>query len=488
MTDTTSRQSAQISYLYSEIASIISGGGGGVPTSSDLEDVLLNGNSATNSILLDNTGTGTNVISLLPNATINNPHIELTDGTITNTINKNGYTTRNNNANSTHFLNFVNASATSTHAIQQTTGIECNPSTKTITATTFVGALTGNASSATTATTATNATNVGLTSDNTNGTYYIPFAKTSGSGNKPLFIDDVTTPLTYNPSTSNLSTSTINSIPIGQGVGSISTNTRVGILALNSGSLSGDRNSAFGNNALQGNTTGGNNVAFGSFALNGNTTGNGNNSVGQSSLLSNTIGSFNCAFGNSSLQNNSTGGNNTSNGFQTLTSNTTGNGNTAVGANALVNNTTGSNNIAIGSNAGTATSPSGSITTASNQICMGNNSHTNAFVKVAWTITSDLRDKTNLKPIIHGLDFVNQLKPTEFQFREERGSEEIQEGGRIHYGFIAQDILALEGDKPVIIDNNDDECLKYTESHLIPVLVNAIKELTARVQALEAGK
>lgn len=49
--------------------------------------------------------------------------------------------------------------------------------------------------------TATNTTNVEITSDNTAGTYYIPFAKTSGTGNKPLFIDDVTTPFSYNPST-----------------------------------------------------------------------------------------------------------------------------------------------------------------------------------------------------------------------------------------------------------------------------------------------
>jgi hypothetical protein len=84
--------------------------------------------------------------------------------------------------------------------------------------------------------------------------------------------------------------------------------------------------------------------------------------------------------------------------------------------------------VGVGNDAGTSTSPSGNITTASNQMCLGNNSITDAFVKVAWTVTSDLRDKTNLKPIIHGLDFVNQLKPTEFQFREERGSEEIQEG------------------------------------------------------------
>ena len=49
-----------------------------------------------------------------------------------------------------------------------------------------------------------------------------------------------------------------------------------------------------------------------------------------------------------------------------------------------------------------------------------------------------------------------------------------------------QDIIALEGDNPVIIDNEQEEKLKYTESHLTPVLVKAIQELSARVEELES--
>jgi Chaperone of endosialidase len=181
-----------------------------VVASNNLTDVLNAGNTATNSISLNNTGTGTNVISLLPNSSPTNPAITLTDGTTTNTIDKNGYTTRNTNANLTYYLNFSNSSTTGTGAIQKTSGISCNPSLNSITATTFNGSLNGNASTATTATTATNATNVNLTSDNTSGTYYLPFAKTSGTGNQALYIDDTTTPLTYNPNTSTLTASTFN--------------------------------------------------------------------------------------------------------------------------------------------------------------------------------------------------------------------------------------------------------------------------------------
>ncbi len=63
----------------------------------------------------------------------------------------------------------------------------------------------------------------------------------------------------------------------------------------------------------------------------------------------------------------------------------------------------------------------------------------------------------------------------------------MKKDGCQHYGFIAQDILALEGDNPVIIDNEEDHHLKYKGEHLVPVLVNAIQELSAKVTALEAG-
>ena len=127
--------------------------------------------------------------------------IILTDGTTTNTLDKTGYTTKNSVQNSTHYLNFSDSSATGIGAIQKTAGISCNPSTSTLTATTFVGALTGTASSATTA------TNITTTSDNTSGTYYIPFSKTSAGTSTALYLDDTTGPLSYNPSTSNLSAS-----------------------------------------------------------------------------------------------------------------------------------------------------------------------------------------------------------------------------------------------------------------------------------------
>ena len=118
-----------------------------------------------------------------------------------------------------------------------------------------------------------------------------------------------------------------------------------------------------------------------------------------------------------------------------------------------------------------------------NIICLGDNSIVTAHVKVDWTVGSDQRDKTDIQDITTGLDFVKQLKPKSFWFAKERGSNEKH--GYKKYGFLAQDILALEGSDPVIINNKDEDSLKYQGSHLIPILVKAIQELTMEVNKLK---
>ena len=134
----------------------------------------------------------------LNSTTVNFDNIVLTDGTTTNIINKNGYTTTNTTANAIHYLNFSDNLDSGISNIKKTLKLSCNPSTNTITANTFNGDLFG------TATNATTATNTLVTSDNTSGTYYIPFCKTSGTDSKPLYINDTSCGLTYNPNTSTL--------------------------------------------------------------------------------------------------------------------------------------------------------------------------------------------------------------------------------------------------------------------------------------------
>jgi trimeric autotransporter adhesin len=146
-------------------------------------------------------------------------------------------------------------------------------------------------------------------------------------------------------------------------------------------------------------------------------------------------------------------------------------------------NTTGDYNTAIGIDAGTASSPF-TLNTADNRVVIGNNNITNAYVKVAWTVTSDARDKMNISNVPHGLDFVSKLEPVSFQFKKDRDTEIPH--GNVRYGFKAQDILALEGEDNVIIDNENPDNLKYQGEALVPVLVNAIKELKAQNEDLKS--
>lgn len=226
------------------------------------------------------------------------------------------------------------------------------------------------------------------------------------------------------------------------------------------------------------------NTALGSGALQSNTTGNSNTASGLQALPSNTTGVQNTASGVNALYYNTTGSYNTACGVNALQGNTTGNSNTACGVSALYY-TTGSGNIGIGGvTSGGSYAPAYNIVTENNRISMGSTSVTNAYIQVAWTAVSDARDKTNFAPVQHGLDFVCKLNPISYQFKVSRDVDEPH--GPIRYGFKAQEILALEGDSPIIIDNEDPEKLRYNGESLVPILVKAIQELTARLEILEA--
>lgn len=243
----------------------------------------------------------------------------------------------------------------------------------------------------------------------------------------------------------------VNSLDVGRGSGNISTNTAVGSVALIS------------------NTTGTVNTAIGANALTSNTTGGGNLGVGVLALQNSTTGSLNVAVGSTALGDS-----------------TTGICNVAVGNNALENLTTGGGNIGVGGlTSGATTAPVFNVTTENNRIVMGSTSVTDAYVQVAWTVVSDARDKINFNVVPHGLDFVNKLKPVAYQFRFNRESDEPN--GGVRYGFKAQDILELEGDNPVIIDNETPDKLRYRGESLVPVLVKAIQELKAEFDAYKAS-
>ncbi len=155
--------------------------------------ITIAGNLTTTPVYVSISTTGLTTTN--PNGLDINCDLDMNSNDITNvgTIfgNLNGQIqVQNTSGNTTHYLTFVDTNSTGLKTIQATNGLSFNPHTNILTTTSFNGSLTGNASSSSTIT---------LTSDNTNGTYYIPFSKLNGGSARSLFLDDTTGPLTYNP-------------------------------------------------------------------------------------------------------------------------------------------------------------------------------------------------------------------------------------------------------------------------------------------------
>ena len=117
--------------------------------------------------------------------------------------------------------------------------------------------------------------------------------------------------------------------------------------------------------------------------------------------------------------------------------------------------------------------------------------------------SSDRRMKENIVDSTLGLNFINDLKPVNYDWRKKKdidsSFESYEEGSEVRYvpqngtdrlGFIAQDVKEAL-DKANVPShlwteaNDGSQALSLTE--LIPTLVKAIQELSAEVQELKNG-
>jgi hypothetical protein len=94
--------------------------------------------------------------------------------------------------------------------------------------------------------------------------------------------------------------------------------------------------------------------------------------------------------------------------------------------------------------------------------------------------SSDRRFKDNIKPIENALDKINQIGGYEFDWKEENKIEHGYEGHDL--GVIAQEIEAIAPEL-VQIRENGYKAVKYDK--LVSVLIQAVKELSAKVTELE---
>jgi hypothetical protein len=306
----------------------------------------------------------------------------------------------------------------------------------------------------------------------------------------------------------------------------------------------GSYNVAIGGDALVENTTGNGNMAIGSRTLQVNTTGANNVAIGNQALGLNVNGGANMAIGSQAMYNNTSGGESVAIGYTAL-QNANATANVAIGYSAQYAKTSGDYDVAIGWMAGryqTATfgaqvtnssesvfigaaaypgknNPTNMIVIGPGAVGNGDNTTTigrsttthtvfqygetlvgysaaqdngnyrlqvngQIFATNATIATSDARLKENIEPLPSGLKEVMSLKPCTFDFRKDTG---LNLSTDKQVGFIAQDVAAtVQGtgyEKALIQEAGGN--LALAETKLIPLLVKAIQEQQAQIEALK---
>ena len=299
-------------------------------------------------------------------------------------------------------------------------------------------------------------------------------------------------------------------------------------------------NTAIGTDALGGSSLVDQTVIIGSQAGAGAMTADADGTVcvGYESGSAITSGSGAIAVGFQALKSLTEGDNNVAIGYGALDEITTGCCNIAIGTNALGNCDGGENeNIAIGNNAGlnldnghnntiVGANANASSGTANGQIIIGkdvtgsagNSSATLGLSTnkvsidldgsdTSWAASSDERLKENIQTSTAGLSFINELRPVTFNWKKAKDvdksmsqyqdSEEPALGlegsyGKTMHGFIAQEVKSAI-DKHSDLKEGfsmwkewEDGTQAVSDGALVPVLVKAIQELSARVEELES--
>jgi hypothetical protein len=203
------------------------------------------------------------------------------------------------------------------------------------------------------------------------------------------------------------------------------------------------------------------------------------------------------------------GDNNVALGYNAGTAVTDGANNTHLGYQAGDTLTTGDQNIFIGA----LVDPSGNdaqhqivigyniAAGEDNQVIFGKPSNTvaNEFdTDNAWTQSSDVRKKKNIKDAILGLDFVNDLRPVTYEWRPnnefpkdfaEYSEENHMTLGVTMHGMIAQEVkTALDKtgvDRFGGWQEDEDGCQRLSKEMFVMPLIKAVQELSAQVTTLQ---
>ena len=250
-----------------------------------------------------------------------------------------------------------------------------------------------------------------------------------------------------------------------------------------------------------------------------NTTGTHNVALGVGALATNTTTSYNTALGYRAGYTSNGGANNIWIGADAGYSQTTGVRNVIIGVSAGQNVTDGGDNVFIGYQAGYYTT---ATTTGDDNVYIGNfakgsdpnevkaialgynavagGSNTfrvvasggvyNSGNTTAWQTTSDSRIKKNIVNNNTGLDILNQIQVRNFEYRtgeeiidfDNPGAVKVDKQG-LQLGVIAQEIAEV---LPEVVKIQSTGVKTVDPDNLTWYLVNAVKELSAKVEELEA--
>jgi len=286
----------------------------------------------------------------------------------------------------------------------------------------------------------------------------------------------------------------------------------------------GQQNTAIGQRALYVNSTGSSNVALGYSALQNNTTGIDNTAVGYQAGYSNTTNSYNTYFGDHAGYS-TTSTRNTFIGHGSGENITTGEKNTVLGRfsgnvggldirtssnNIVLSDGDGNPRVYVNSNGytgvnrtdlsyhfevdSTAMSPAARFHRhtdgTSRTLIIFRSSSTGATVggisinnsSAAFNTSSDYRLKENVVELTGATDRLKQLNPSRFNF--------IADADTTVDGFLAHEVQAIvpeavTGTHNEVDDDGNPVYQGIDQSKLVPLLVATIKELEARITALE---
>jgi hypothetical protein len=255
---------------------------------------------------------------------------------------------------------------------------------------------------------------------------------------------------------------------------------------------------AVGMSALAANTTGNYGVAVGTYALDANTTGDNNIAIGRSALGVNTTGASNTAVGTFALDANTTASGNTAVGYAALTANITGANNTVVGDGAGASITTKGGSMLFGCEANTSSSSASELVIGVSVVGKGDNTgHIyppggggiyQATNGTSFLQTSDKRLKKNIVDNIDGLNKLKDIQVRNFEYRSKDEVTELPNHLTIKKEGVQLGVIAQEIEKvlPEIITTESSGVKTVNPDNLTWYLVNAVKQLSAQVDALTA--